>query len=165
MLKLLKLMEEYFPRVGHKGLTMDSSSTNSQELADHYVWVEKSWLHCSLHAPYAYLCPNNLLILLLYLFTIIFRNTQNTLVFMFLCLVQCSSTPTCQKACQRWLFTQFQYFCIKQIWHKEKHLLLHFIFLLTDNCPLTSGKNYNIFSSLTRNSSIQPGKASLIFLP
>ena len=30
VLKLLKLMEEYFPRVGHKGLTMDSSSTNSQ---------------------------------------------------------------------------------------------------------------------------------------
>ena len=81
MLKLLKLMEEYFPRVGHKGLTMDSSSTNSQELADHYVWVEKSWLHCSLHAPYAYLCPNNLLILLLYLFTIIFRNMFFSLLY------------------------------------------------------------------------------------
>ena len=66
---------------GTQGFDHGQQQHQLTELADHYVWVEKSWLHCSLHAPYAYLCPNNLLILLLYLFTIIFRNMFFSLLY------------------------------------------------------------------------------------
>ena len=67
---------------GTQGFDHGQQQHQLTELADHYVWVEKSWLHCSLHAPYAYLCLNNLVYLYIYIYMYIFFT--NSLKYVFL---------------------------------------------------------------------------------